>query len=149
MYSLLSTLLLAVGVVRTFADTTAAGNTAVHPRAARCNAAFFEGILPKGSALEKIAPVSQGGTFGEGASDLGYPIQPTNLPALCAVIVNVTSSPTSYYRFGLLLPDNWNHRFLAVGNGGFAGGINWLSAVSSARFIMSSRKDAECSLLLS
>lgn len=96
----------------------------------RCNAAFFEHVLPENAALEKVEAVPAGGTFGEGASDIPYPDQPTNLPALCAVIVNVTSSPSSYYRFGLLLPVAWNERFLAVGNGGFAGGINWLSAVS-------------------
>lgn len=96
----------------------------------KCNAAFFEHILPDDAALEKVEVVPAGGTVGEGASDLPYPDQPTNLPPLCAVIVNVTSSPSSFYRFGLLLPAEWNERFLAVGNGGFAGGINWLSAVS-------------------
>ncbi|CAK7200144.1 hypothetical protein SEUCBS139899_002834 [Sporothrix eucalyptigena] len=59
---------------------------------------------------------------------------PTNLPPLCAIIVNVTSSPSSSYRFGLLLPNFWNSRFLAVGNGGFAGGINWLSAGSHTHY---------------
>ena len=95
----------------------------------RCNAAFFREILPHGSTLETIHPVAEGGTYGEGLSDIAYPIQPTNLPALCAVIVNVSSSHTSYYRFGMFLPDQWNERFLAVGNGGFAGGMNWLDMV--------------------
>lgn len=67
-----------------------------------------------------------GGSYGEGVADIPYPINPTNLPALCAVTVRVTSSPTSSYRFGLFLPNSWNTNFLVVGNGGFAGGINWL-----------------------
>lgn len=94
-----------------------------------CNAAFFKNVLPKNASLEKVQAVPAGGTFGEGTTNIPYPYQPTNLPPLCAVIVHVTSSASSSYRFGLLLPDAWNDRFLAVGNGGFAGGINWLSAV--------------------
>ncbi|KIX96429.1 uncharacterized protein Z520_07695 [Fonsecaea multimorphosa CBS 102226] len=52
----------------------------------------------------------------------------TNLPAFCAVRVNVTSSSSSSFTLGLFLPtaQAWNGRFLAVGNSGFAGGINWV-----------------------
>lgn len=59
-------------------------------------------------------------TFGE-LGDGAYPRNATNLPASCVVTVNVTSSPTSSYRFGLMLPDDWNMRYLAVGLGGFLG----------------------------
>ncbi len=69
------------------------------------------------------------GSFGQ-AADIAYPINATNLTALCAAIVNVTSSATSSFTFGLFLPESWNQRFIAVGNGGFFGGINWLSMVS-------------------
>lgn len=92
----------------------------------RCSADVFKAALPEGARLEAISAIASGGTFGEGPSNIPYPINPTNLPELCAIIVNVTSSPRSYYRFGLFLPSNWSGRFLAVGNGGFAGGINWL-----------------------
>lgn len=93
-----------------------------------CNQAFFTGILPPEASLENIAAVPEGGSYGEGKANIAYPTDPTDLPALCAVTVNVTSSPSSSYRFGLFLPmpTEWSGRFLAVGNGGFAGGINWL-----------------------
>ncbi|KAH7028799.1 tannase and feruloyl esterase [Microdochium trichocladiopsis] len=65
-------------------------------------------------------------TFGQ-ASDVAYPQNATYLPASCAVLVNVTSSPTSSYTFGVFLPQDWNQRTLTVGNGGFMGGINWLA----------------------
>jgi feruloyl esterase len=65
--------------------------------------------------------------FGEGPSNIAYPTNATNLPALCAIIVHVTSSLTSSCTFSLFLPDKWNNRFMAVGNGGFSGGINWYS----------------------
>jgi hypothetical protein len=82
--------------------------------------------MPQHAFIEAIQKVPQGGSFGEGPANVAYPINPTSLPELCALIVNVTSSSTSYYRFGMYLPSVWNSRFLAVGNGGFAGGINWL-----------------------
>ncbi|EJT71710.1 hypothetical protein GGTG_10964, partial [Gaeumannomyces tritici R3-111a-1] len=75
-----------------------------------------------------------GGTFGEGPSNRAYPQNATNLPEVCAVIVSVINNTASddlgsrsNYRFGLFLPPaaDWNGRFLAVGNGGQNGGINW------------------------
>jgi hypothetical protein len=95
-------------------------------RRLRCDRSSFAGILPAGATLEKVAVVREGGSYGEGATNVAYPTNPTNLPALCAVTVRVKSSSTSSYRFGLFLPAEWNSRFLVVGNGGFAGGINWL-----------------------
>ena len=55
-----------------------------------------------------------------------FPQPATGLPALCAASINVRSSLASSYNFGLFLPDaTWNRRFMATGNGGFGGGINW------------------------
>ncbi|OTA95518.1 hypothetical protein M434DRAFT_20233 [Hypoxylon sp. CO27-5] len=51
---------------------------------------------------------------------------PTDLPELCAVEVNVTSSELSSYTFALFLPSNWNSRFLTLGGGGTGGYINYL-----------------------
>lgn len=93
---------------------------------AKCVAATFKCLLPKGAALESVAAVPSGGSYGEGDKDIAYPTNPTGLPELCAVTLRVQSSPTSSYRFGIFLPTAWNSNFLAVGNGGFAGGINWL-----------------------
>jgi hypothetical protein len=92
----------------------------------RCASDSFSGILPAGATLEEVAVVHTNGSYGEGAANIPYPRNPTNLPALCAVTIRVQSSPTSSYRFGLFLPDEWNSRFLVVGNGGFSGGINWM-----------------------
>ncbi|KAK0648950.1 Tannase/feruloyl esterase [Cercophora newfieldiana] len=93
-----------------------------------CDAAPFASVLPAEATLEKVASVPDGGSYGEGPPDEAYPWIPTGLPALCAVTVRVQSSPTSSYRFGLFLPsaEQWKGRFLAVGNRGFAGGINWI-----------------------
>lgn len=97
---------------------------------ASCSLSTFTkaGLLPQGASIENVTSVPQNGAYGEGAANLGYPTNPTGLPSLCAVIAKVISSNESSYRFGLFLPspNQWTGRFLAVGNGGFAGGINWL-----------------------
>ena len=96
----------------------------------KCTISTFAGILPREASVEKIASVPQNGTYGEGEANMGYPTNATGLPELCAVTVKVTSSSTSSYRFGLFLPisSSWNSRFLAVGNGAFLGGINWVGS---------------------
>ncbi|KAI1761891.1 tannase-domain-containing protein [Hypoxylon sp. FL1150] len=90
-----------------------------------CNAVALAKVLPTAAKVERIEYVSAGSSFGEPLTNLEFPIPPTNLPELCAAIIAVASSPVSSYRFGLFLPAEWNGRFLAVGNGGFGGGINW------------------------
>ncbi|CAI7588824.1 unnamed protein product [Penicillium pancosmium] len=92
-----------------------------------CIKSSFQNALPKEATVLSTAFVEAGGSYGEGAPDIAYPLNSTHLPELCAVIVKVTTSAIFSYRFGLFLPSLWNDRFLAVGNGGFAGGINWLS----------------------
>lgn len=94
-----------------------------------CTVDAIQAALPaSGNAVVlNVTSVSAGDSFGQGAADIPYPTDPTNLTSLCAVIVNVTTSAESSFTFGLFLPDGWNERFLAVGNGGFAGGINWMS----------------------
>jgi hypothetical protein len=99
-----------------------------------CSADTFAESLPSNARIESVAPVGQNGSYGEGRSNVAYPDIPTALPELCAVVVNVTSSPSSSFRFALFLPTEWNTRFLEVGNGGFAGGINWMDMAVGARY---------------
>jgi feruloyl esterase len=44
---------------------------------------------------------------------------------ICRVVVNVSSAPGSSIRFDAWLPDTWNGRFLATGNGGIGGCIDY------------------------
>jgi len=108
----------------------AGGVVRLHPRqqALPCDVSSFVSALPPNATIEKVASVPELGSYGEGPPDEAYPWIPTGMPALCAVTVRVISSPSSSYRFGLFLPapDKWQGRFLAVGNGGFSGGINWI-----------------------
>lgn len=102
--------------------------------AASCSIDAFQNVLPSNAVILSAVPVANGSSYGEGAADIAYPTNPTNLPAACAMIVNVTTSPQSNFRFGIFLPTQWNSRFLAVGNGGFAGGINWLDMGSGIQY---------------
>lgn len=104
----------------------------------RCTASTFQAALSSNATVQATSWVPNGGSYGEGAADIPYPTNPTNLPELCAMIVKVTTSPQSSYRFGLYLPTNWTGRFLAVGNGGFAGGINWLEMAPGPHYGMAS-----------
>ncbi|KAJ9150152.1 Carboxylic ester hydrolase [Coniochaeta hoffmannii] len=101
---------------------------------AACSVDAFAAILGSSASVVSAVKVDQGGTYGEGTANLLYPTNPTNLPSLCAVTVKVASSPSSSYRFGVFLPETWNSRFLAVGNGGFGGGINWLDMGQGVRY---------------
>lgn len=104
----------------------------------RTNASAVEGALidylPANSSIEKLDYVKAGDTYGDGFRDLMYPIQPTDLPELCTVTVYVRSSNTSWYRFGVFFPADWNSKFLTLGNGGFGGGINWLDMGSYVKY---------------
>ncbi|KXS95140.1 hypothetical protein AC578_5115 [Pseudocercospora eumusae] len=91
-----------------------------------CSSQAIQAYLPSNATIESATWVPDNGTFNVSPSNIAYPVSPTGLRALCAIEVCVTSSPTSSFNFGLFLPNDWNRRFLAVGNGGFAGGINWL-----------------------
>ncbi|KAK6219254.1 hypothetical protein LQW54_002242 [Pestalotiopsis sp. IQ-011] len=76
------------------------------------------------ATVNYVYAVAEGDSFG--IPSLAFPDNATKLPAVCAVGINVKSSEDSSYNFGLILPDTtWNSRFLATGNGGFGGGINW------------------------
>ncbi|KAI0523745.1 Tannase/feruloyl esterase [Xylaria bambusicola] len=101
---------------------------------ASCNELILAKVLPANARIERVQAIEAGSTYGDGTANLGYPIQPTDLPALCAVTVAVASSATSSYRIGLFLPAEWNERFLVVGNGGFAGGINWLDMGAGVQY---------------
>lgn len=99
-----------------------------------CSPSAFRGILPENATLAFAYPLATGSTFNVPAGDVAYPVSPTELPELCVVHIQVTSSPSSRFGFGLFLPQAWNERFLATGNGGFAGGINWLDMAVGVKY---------------
>lgn len=97
-----------------------------------CSSVAFQDILKSipDSSLNYVAHVAQNGSFGDAATNIPFPRNATGLPELCALSVNIKTPGNTSYNFGMFLPSNWNGRFLATGNGGFGGGINWLDMVS-------------------
>ncbi|CAJ2507122.1 Uu.00g083080.m01.CDS01 [Anthostomella pinea] len=95
---------------------------------AQCTTESLTSILANTpeATVNFVQAVPANGSFGQAATDIPFPWNATQLPALCAVGINVKSSENSSYNFGLFLPDTtWNERFLTTGNGGYGGGINW------------------------
>lgn len=111
-------------------------------------------IMPTGVSLSFATPVVENGTFTVPEGDTGWPINPINLPKLCAIGATVPFDQSNEtFGFGLFLPDKWNGRTLyvsssdqpnslplyiriiltkfdsTVGNGGLAGGVNWADMV--------------------
>ena len=99
----------------------------------KCTPSAFAPHLPHNAKVAYTRDLPSNSTF-DVTGDIAYPIPPQGLPALCAVQINATSSPSSAFSFGLFLPTEWNNRFLAVGNGGFAGGINWLDMAAGVGY---------------
>jgi len=94
-----------------------------------CTPSAIQAALPAGASVNFAYPVAANATFDVPASDTGYPDSPPKLPALCAASIQVQSVGNTTFGFGIFLPEDWNGRFLAVGNGGFAGGINYVDMV--------------------
>lgn len=98
-----------------------------------CDAAHFQPFLGSDSTILNTTFLPLNSSFGD-PSEIAYPNTTTKLPALCMLTINVTSSTTSSYRLGLFLPEVWNGRFAAVGNGGMAGGINWMDMAPMVKY---------------
>lgn len=111
------------------------GSLATASKPSACSLDTLSSALPEDATVLSVDFVATGESYGEGEANLAYPTNPTDLPPTCVVVVNVTTSETSSYRFGLFLPTTtWNKRYLTIGNGGFAGGINWLDMGAGVRY---------------
>ncbi|KAM7194846.1 Tannase/feruloyl esterase [Rhypophila sp. PSN 637] len=96
-------------------------------QAGACDNTTLSTVLPSGTYIERLNDLPNGNaTYGDPFPNLGY-ANATSIPAVCALTVRVTGPENSDYRFGLFLPreQTWTRNFLAVGNYGQAGGINW------------------------
>ena len=97
------------------------------PRAADC-AALSRTRLPNTTIT--VAEAVTGGSF----TLPGVPNPLTNLPPFCRVMGEIAPTGDSHILFELWLPiDHWNGRFTGVGNGGWAGTINYRDMAGEIR----------------
>jgi feruloyl esterase len=92
--------------------------------------AISRALAGSGATVNYVRHVPLNGSFIGSVNDTLGPSTYTGLPALCAVSINVPSSATTSFNFGLFMPDGWNGRIITTGNGGFGGGINWVSLLT-------------------
>ncbi|KID83740.1 feruloyl esterase B precursor [Metarhizium guizhouense ARSEF 977] len=99
-----------------------------HGSQSKCSQSTFKAILDSipGTSINYVEEVPQDGAFGDAATNIPFPRNATGLPALYAASFNTKTPGDTSYNFGVFLPTNQNSRFLATGNGGFRGGINWI-----------------------
>lgn len=101
-----------------------------------CTPSAIQAVLPASASVNFAYHVAANATFEVPKGNIGYPDSPSNLPALCAASIQVKSVDNTTFGFGIFLPEDWNGRFLAVGNGGFIGGINYADMVGSVTCLM-------------
>lgn len=79
--------------------------------------------------------ISAGSNFTGDAPEPSYNVLQAGVPEACRVALVVQTSLNSSARFEVWMPmvENWNGRFLAVGNGGWAGGVNYPDIVNGLR----------------
>ncbi|PSR94019.1 Tannase/feruloyl esterase [Coniella lustricola] len=107
--------------------------TAVHA-SIDCTYDAVKAIVPAGAVLSFAQTIEENGTFVVPAGDTGWTQDPVDLPALCAIGVEVTTEQNGTYGFGVFLPNAWNSRTLTVGNGGLAGGVDWVDMGTGVRY---------------
>lgn len=66
-----------------------------------------------------------GSNFTGTSVETSYNTPQSDLPELCRVRFTTKTSANSSAIAEIWLPEDWNGRFLAVGNGSFAGGVNY------------------------
>ncbi|KAG8157113.1 hypothetical protein KVR01_013103 [Diaporthe batatas] len=87
-----------------------------------CSLASLHTIIPENATLNYVEKLSEGSAFGD---ENQLPLTGRDLPPGCAVGYSVPSSANSTLRIALLLPTDWNGRFMASGGSGFSGHTSW------------------------
>lgn len=87
------------------------------------------------AAIRFTQDILQDSNFTGDSAETSYNTLQTNLPQACRAALETQTSLNSSVRFELWMPPqhHWNGRLLVVGNGGWAGGINYPDIVMGLR----------------
>lgn len=93
------------------------------------------GLSLANATVISATSIAAGSNFTGDSVETTYNTVQINLPSLCRVAYRVATSPnrSAVAEVWLPPPFSWNQRFLALGNGGFAGGVNYPDIVWGAR----------------
>jgi feruloyl esterase len=95
------------------------------PTATTCSDLMNTLKLDRSVKLILSSPYPDNTTFQDPYSQ-AYNAPAPYLPSFCRVYANISTSSTSATLFEVWMPlETWNGRFLTVGNGGGAGGVNY------------------------
>lgn len=116
---------------------TAALADALSP-ARNCSVANIAAFLPKNATVFYADHYTKGANFTP-PTDLNYGITTSpmgvsayELPvAGCVAQANITLPNNTQHSVGMVLPDDWNGRFMAVGNGEFSGSVGWSAIINT------------------
>jgi hypothetical protein len=106
---------------------------ALYLNSTRCD--FLSNVTLVNSKIRFTSTIAGGVNFTGDSTETSYNGVQTAIPAACRVACEIQTSANSAARFEVWLPvkDAWNSRFLAVGNGGWAGGINYPDIVTGLK----------------
>ncbi|RDW77522.1 hypothetical protein BP6252_05575 [Coleophoma cylindrospora] len=98
-----------------------------------CSSLTFANLTSSSVRFASLIPA--GSNFTGDSTETSYNTVQTDLPESCRVALTVQTSGNSTARYEIWFPTTaaWNNRFLTVGNGGWAGGINYPDIVSGLK----------------
>ncbi|OJJ45519.1 hypothetical protein ASPZODRAFT_70058 [Penicilliopsis zonata CBS 506.65] len=106
--------------------------------ALNCSVASIAAFLPTNATVFYAEHYDKGANFTPPISlNYGLTSIPTGVSAYevpvagCVAQANITLPNNTQHSVGMVLPDDWNGRFMAVGNGEFSGSIGWSSILNT------------------
>jgi feruloyl esterase len=120
-----------------FATQGAKGSTSSHTTAC----ASLADVKFSSFQIRFTATIAKGSNFTGDSTETSYNALQTSLPNACRVAAVIQTSANSSARFEIWFPAEkaWNGRFLATGNGGWAGGVNYPDVVTGLKLGMYSK----------
>ncbi|GLB07432.1 hypothetical protein AtubIFM57258_002773 [Aspergillus tubingensis] len=100
-----------------------------------CSADAIKSLLPEGSKVLYASHYDADDSFtpplehNSGAFRISSYVLPRSA---CVFQANLTLPGETEHSVGVVLPDDWNGRFLTAGNGGFSGSVSWGSIIDAS-----------------